>query len=164
MKEITAFIDTFLGAPLQLVIILLVFGLFLYWYLKVRPKELEQYTSLYNTIIQRCETSEQELRAERENFFKIMEDYRVQNERISALYDKALENSSRAIENNTSVICNYNAHMQVNNKALEAINDTLSQQVENLRDLEKMDAELSTSVHEAVALQQVIINSKRGES
>ena len=104
MTEIITFINTFLGAPLQLVIILFAFGIFLYWYVKVRPKELSQYENLYNTVIKRCEISEKELKDERENFFKIMEDYRVQNERVSALYDKALENSTRAIENNTSVI------------------------------------------------------------
>ena len=161
MSEITAFINTFLGAPLQLVIILFAFGIFLYWYVKVRPKELAQYENLYNTVIKRCETSEKELKAERENFFKIMENYRVQNERVSALYDKALENSTRAIENNTSVIYNYNAHIQVNNKALELINDTLNKQSTCLKELSDVDAELNTSVHEAVALQHVIINSKK---
>ena len=160
MGEITAFITTFLGAPLQLVIILLVFGLFLYWYLKVRPKEIQQYTQHYDAMVQRCVNSEKEMKAERENFFKIMENYRVQTERVSALYDKALENSTRAIENNTSVIYNYNAHIQVNNQALEAINKTLAQNAEELKRLETVNTELNSIVHEAAALQQVIINQK----
>ena len=46
MTEIITFINTFLGAPLQLVIILFAFGIFLYWYVKVRPKELSQYENL----------------------------------------------------------------------------------------------------------------------
>ena len=52
MSEIPKFIETFLGAPLQLVIILLFFGIFLYWFIKERPKSVEGQNKLVNAILE----------------------------------------------------------------------------------------------------------------
>ena len=47
-----------------------------------------------------------------------MDGYQAQNERVSALYDKALENSTRAIENNTEVIKNQKYSRAINKSSI----------------------------------------------
>lgn len=148
MTEIPKFIETFLGAPLQLVIILLFFGIFLYWFTKERPKAIQTQNDLINNILKESHQIKKDSAEEKTKFFKIMEDYRAQNERVSALYDKALENSARAIENNTEVIKNQNTHAQLTNKALETLNNTTMRTENKIEKLEDSHQKLVQKVTE----------------
>lgn len=152
MSEISRFIETFLGAPLQLVIILLFFGVFLYWFVKERPKSVESQNKLINTILEESRQAKEDSAKEKESFFKIMDDYRVQNERVSALYDKALENSTRAIENNTEVIKNQNTHAQLTNQALATLNDSVLRAEDKLETVSDSQQKLTNKVHEAIII------------
>lgn len=125
MGDIIKFIETFLTAPLQLVLILLVFGLGLYWFIKERPKANEAQSKFILDALSENKKQKEEFQKERSEFFKLMDDYRVQTAQTSALYDKALENSTRAIENNTEVIKNQNIHTQLTNQALSTLNDSV---------------------------------------
>lgn len=152
MTEIPKFIETFLGAPLQLVIILLFFGVFLYWFIKERPKSVQSQNNLINTILEESRQAKKDSAAEKESFFKIMDDYRTQNERVSALYDKALENSTRAIENNTEVIKNQNTHAQLTNQALETLNDSVLRAEDKLEKIDESQQRLVNKVNEAIII------------
>lgn len=152
MTEIPRFIETFLGAPLQLVIILLFFGVFLYWFIKERPKSVQSQSNLINTILEESRQAKRDSAAEKESFFKIMDDYRAQNERVSALYDKALENSTRAIENNTEVIKNQNTHAQLTNQALETLNDSVLRAEDKLEKIGDSHQRLVNKVSEAIII------------
>lgn len=152
MTEIPKFIETFLGAPLQLVIILLFFGVFLYWFIKERPKSVQSQNNLINTILEESRQAKKDSAAEKESFFKIMDDYRAQNERVSALYDKALENSTRAIENNTEVIKNQNTHAQLTNQALETLNDSVLRAEDKLEKIDEFQQRLVNKVNEAIII------------
>ena len=152
MTEIPRFIETFLGAPLQLVIILLFFGVFLYWFIKERPKSVQSQSNLINTILEESRQAKKDSAAEKESFFKIMDDYRAQNERVSALYDKALENSTRAIENNTEVIKNQNTHVQLTNQALETLNDSVLRAEDKLEKIDESQQRLVNKVNEAIII------------
>jgi F0F1-type ATP synthase membrane subunit b/b' len=152
MTEIPKFIETFLGAPLQLVIILLFFGVFLYWFIKERPKSVQSQSNLINTILEESRQAKKDSAAEKESFFKIMDDYRAQNERVSALYDKALENSTRAIENNTEVIKNQNTHAQLTNHALETLNDSVLRAEDKLEKIDESQQRLVNKVNEAIII------------
>ena len=152
MTEIPKFIETFLGAPLQLVIILLFFGVFLYWFIKERPKSVQSQNNLINTILEESRQAKKDSAAEKESFFKIMDDYRAQNERVSALYDKALENSTRAIENNTEVIKNQNTHAQLTNQALETLNDSVLRAENKLEKIDESQQRLVNKVNEAIII------------
>lgn len=152
MTEIPRFIETFLGAPLQLVIILLFFGVFLYWFIKERPKLVQSQSNLINTILEESRQAKKDSAAEKESFFKIMDDYRAQNERVSALYDKALENSTRAIENNTEVIKNQNTHAQLTNQALETLNDSVLRAEDKLEKIDESQQRLVNKVNEAIII------------
>lgn len=152
MTEIPEFIETFLGAPLQLVIILLFFGVFLYWFIKERPKSVQSQNNLINTILEESRQAKKDSAAEKESFFKIMDDYRAQNERVSALYDKALENSTRAIENNTEVIKNQNTHAQLTNQALETLNDSVLRAEDKLEKIDESQQRLVNKVNEAIII------------
>lgn len=152
MTEIPKFIETFLGAPLQLVIILLFFGVFLYWFIKERPKSVQSQNNLINTILEESRQAKKDSAAEKESFFKIMDDYRAQNERVSALYDKALENSTRAIENNTEVIKNQNTHAQLTNQALETLNDSVLRAEDKLEKIDESQQRLVNKVDEAIII------------
>lgn len=152
MTEIPRFIETFLGAPLQLVIILLFFGVFLYWFIKERPKSVQSQSNLINTILEESRQAKKDSAAEKESFFKIMDDYRAQNERVSALYDKALENSTRAIENNTEVIKNQNTHAQLTNQALETLNDSVLRAENKLEKIDESQQRLVNKVNEAITI------------
>lgn len=152
MTEIPKFIETFLGAPLQLVIILLFFGMFLYWFIKERPKSVQSQNNLINTILEESRQAKKDSAAEKESFFKIMDDYRAQNERVSALYDKALENSTRAIENNTEVIKNQNTHAQLTNQALETLNDSVLRAEDKLEKIDESQQRLVNKVNEAIII------------
>lgn len=152
MTEIPRFIETFLGAPLQLVIILLFFGVFLYWFIKERPKSVQSQNNLINTILEESRQAKKDSAAEKESFFKIMDDYRAQNERVSALYDKALENSTRAIENNTEVIKNQNTHAQLTNQALETLNDSVLRAEDKLEKIDESQQRLVNKVNEAIII------------
>lgn len=145
MTEIKNFVETFLSAPLQLVLILLFLGIFVYWFLKERPKEIESQEKLINTV-------REDSQEERKNFFKIMDDYRVQNEKISAMYDKALENSTRAIENNTETIKNQNVHIQLTNQALQTLNDSALKVEENIEKVKEATHTLQGKVQEVIIL------------
>ena len=125
MGEIINFVETFLTAPLQLVLILLVFGLGLYWFIKERPKVNEAQNKFILDALNENKKQKEEFQKERGEFFKLMDDYRVQTAQTSALYDKALENSTRAIENNTDVIKNQNIHTQLTNQTLSTLNDSV---------------------------------------
>lgn len=152
MTEIPKFIETFLGAPLQLVIILLFFGVFLYWFIKERPKSVQSQNNLINTILEESRQAKKDSAAEKESFFKIIDDYRAQNERVSALYDKALENSTRAIENNTEVIKNQNTHAQLTNQALETLNDSVLRAEDKLEKIDESQQRLVNKVNEAIII------------
>lgn len=152
MTEIPRFIETFLGAPLQLVIILLFFGVFLYWFIKERPKSVQSQSNLINTILEESRQAKRDSAAEKESFFKIMDDYRAQNERVSVLYDKALENSTRAIENNTEVIKNQNTHAQLTNQALETLNDSVLRAEDKLEKIDDSHQRLVNKVSEAIII------------
>lgn len=152
MTEIPKFIETFLGAPLQLVIILLFFGVFLYWFIKERPESVQSQNNLINTILEESRQAKKDSAAEEESFFKIMDDYRAQNERVSALYDKALENSTRAIENNTEVIKNQNTHAQLTNQALETLNDSVLRAEDKLEKINESQQRLVNKVNEAIII------------
>ena len=152
MTEIPKFIETFLGAPLQLVIILLFFGVFLYWFIKERPKSVQSQNNLINTILEESRQAKKDSAAEKESFFKIMDDYRAQNERVSSLYDKALENSTRAIENNTEVIKNQNTHAQLTNQALETLNDSVLRAEDKLEKIDESQQRLVNKVNEAIII------------
>ena len=152
MTEIPRFIETFLGAPLQLVIILLFFGVFLYWFIKERPKSVQSQSNLINTILEESRQAKKDSAAEKESFFKIMDDYRAQNERVSALYDKALENSTRAIKNNTEVIKNQNTHAQLTNQALETLNDSVLRAEDKLEKIDESQQRLVNKVNEAIII------------
>ncbi len=152
MTEIPKFIETFLGAPLQLVIILLFFGVFLYWFIKERPKSVQSQNNLINTILEESRQAKKDSAAEKESFFKIMDDYRAQNERVSALYDKALENSTRAIENNTEVIKNQNTYAQLTNQALETLNDSVLRAEDKLEKIDESQQRLANKVNEAIII------------
>lgn len=152
MIEIQKFIETFLGAPLQLVIILLFFGVFLYWFIKERPKSIQSQNELINKIFEENKEAKENSAKEKESFFKIMDDYRVQNERVSAMYDKALENSTRAIENNTEVIKNQNTHAQLTNQALETLNDSVLRAEEKLEKIDDSQHKLANKIHESIII------------
>ena len=152
MPEIIKFIETFLGAPLQLVIILFIFGVFLYWFIKERPKTNKAQNEITEMIMKECSNREKVNHQERENFCKIMEDYRVQNERILALYDKALENSTRAIENNTKVIENQNTYSQLVNQALKQLTDDIARAEEKLDKIDDNQDELYSEVKEEIII------------
>lgn len=152
MTEIQGFIETFLGAPLQLVIILLFFAVFLYWFIKERPKSVQSQNNLINTILEESRQAKEDSEKEKERFFKIMDDYRAQNERISALYDKALENSTRAIENNTEVIKNQNTHSQLTNKALSTLNEAFLRTEGKLEKISDSQHESSVKINEAIVI------------
>lgn len=152
MTEIPRFIETFLGAPLQLVIILLFFGVFLYWFIKERPKSVQSQSNLINTILEESRQAKKDSAAEKESFFKIMDDYRAQNERVSALYDKALENSTRAIENNTEVIKNQNTHARLTNQALGTLNDSVLRAEDKLEKIDESQQRLVNKVNEAIII------------
>lgn len=152
MGEFVKFIETFLGAPLQLVIILLVFAIFLYWYVKERPKSSQVQNDLINSIMEECKQNRADHLKEKESFYKIMDDYRVQNEKISVLYDKALENSTRAIENNTEVIKNQNTYTQLTNRALETLNANVNKASEKLEKIDESQQDLTTKVNESIIL------------
>lgn len=152
MTEIPRFIETFLGAPLQLVIILLFFGVFLYWFVKERPKSMQNQSNLINSILEESRQAKSASEKEKERFFKIMDDYRVQNERISALYDKALENSTRAIENNTEVIKNQNTYSQLTNQALATLNDSVLRTEDKLENVSNSQQLLATKIQESIIL------------
>lgn len=152
MTEIPRFIETFLGAPLQLVIILLFFGVFLYWFIKERPKSVQSQSNLINTILEESRQAKKDSAAEKESFFKIMDDYRAQNERVSALYDKALENSTRAIENNTEVIKNQNTHARLTNQTLETLNDSVLRAEDKLEKIDESQQRLVNKVNEAIII------------
>lgn len=152
MTEIPRFIETFLGAPLQLVIILLFFGVFLFWFVKERPKSVQNQNNLINSILEESRQAKEASEKEKESFFKIMDDYRVQNERVSALYDKALENSTRAIENNTEVIKNQNTHAQLTNQALVTLNDSVLRAEDKLESINDSQQQLVNKVHEAIII------------
>lgn len=152
MTEIPRFIETFLGAPLQLVIILLFFGVFLYWFIKERPKSVQSQSNLINTILEESRQAKKDSAAEKESFFKIMDDYRAQNERVSALYDKALENSTRAIKNNTEVIKNQNTHAQLTNQALKTLNDSVLRAEDKLEKIDESQQRLVNKVNEAIII------------
>ena len=154
MTEIPAFIETFLGAPLQLVIILLVFGIFLYWFVKERPNTIKNNTDLINSVMKECRENKEAAEKEKESFYKIMDDYRAQNERISAMYDKALENSTRAIENNTEVIKNQNTHAQLTNQTLSTLSDIVERASEKLEKIDESQHTLSSKVCEAIIICQ----------
>ena len=152
MAEFIKFIETFLGAPLQLVIILFVFGIFLYWYIKERPKNNQVQNDLINSIMSEYKKNREDHIKEKESFYKIMDDYRVQNEKISALYDKALENSTRAIENNTEVIKNQNVHAQLTNQTLSTLSDTVEKASEKLEKIDESQQDLTNKVEESIIL------------
>lgn len=152
MTEIPKFIETFLGAPLQLVIILFVFGIFLFWFIKERPKSIQNQNELINTILEESRQAKEDSAKEKESFFKVMDDYRTQNERVSALYDKALENSTRAIENNTEVIKNQNTHTQLTNQSLAILNDSLLKVEDRLKSVDESQKNLINKVHEVIIL------------
>lgn len=152
MTEIPHFIETFLGAPLQLVIILLFFGVFLYWFIKERPKSVQSQNNLINTILEESRQAKKDSAAEKESFFRIMDDYRAQNERVSALYDRALENSTRAIENNTEVIKNQNTHAQLTNQALETLNDSVLRAEDKLEKIDESQQKLVNKVNESILI------------
>lgn len=145
MAEIQKFIETFLSAPLQLVLILLFLGIFLYWFLRERPKEVKSQENLINTI-------REDSQEEKKNFFKIMDDYRAQNEKISAMYDKALENSTRAIENNTETIKNQNVHIQLTNQALQTLNDSAIKMEDNIERVKESTHNLQSKIQEVIIL------------
>lgn len=158
MADFIKFIETFLGAPLQLVIILLVFAIFIYWYIKERPKSAQVQNELINSIMKECKQNREDHIKEKESFYKIMDDYRVQNERVSALYDKALENSTRAIENNTEVIKNQNTHAQLTNQTLATLNDSVERASEKLEKIDGSQQELVNKVQETIILHHGKIN------
>lgn len=125
MGEIVKFIETFLAAPLQLVLILVMIAIFLYWFIKERPKINMAQNTIMQDALKETKQQKEDFQKERAEFFKLMDDYRAQSEKTSALYDKALENSTRAIENNTEVIKNQNVHTQLTNQALSTLNDSV---------------------------------------
>lgn len=125
MQEIIKFIDAFLTAPLQLVLILVVLAIFVYWFIKERPKVSAAQEKFLQEALTEAKKQKDEFQKERAEFFKLMDDYRVQGEKTSALYDKALENSTRAIENNTEVIKNQNIHTQLTNQNLSTLNSSM---------------------------------------
>lgn len=125
MKGIVEFIDAFLTAPLQLVLILVVLAIFIYWFVKERPKTSAAQEKIIQEALAEAKKQKDEFKKERAEFFKLMDDYRVQGEKTSALYDKALENSTRAIENNTEVIKNQNIHTQLTNQNLSTLNASM---------------------------------------
>ena len=100
-------------------------GIFIHWYIKERPKISDSQNAFIQDSLKESKKQKEEFSKERAEFFKLMDDYRVQNEKTSALYDKALENSTRAIENNTEVIKNQNIHTQLTNQALSTLNDSV---------------------------------------
>lgn len=152
MSEITKFIEVFLGAPLQFVIILLCFGIFLYWFIKERPKIAENQNGLIKTIMDENKRNREEQEKERASFFQVMDDYRVQNEKTSVLYDKALENSTRAIENNTEVIKNQNTCAQLTNQSLASLNDRICRAEDKLEKIEDSQQKLINKVQEAIII------------
>ena len=125
MGDIVKFIETFLTAPLQLVLILIVLSIFIYWFIKERPKVNAAQSKFLQEALAEAKKQKDEFQKERAEFFKLMDDYRVQGEKTSALYDKALENSTRAIENNTEVIKNQNIHTQLTNQNLSTLNASM---------------------------------------
>jgi len=160
MAEVLGFVETFLGYPLQIVLILLALGIFLYWFIKERPKNLKVQNELVNTIMAECKEQRAELLEERENFFKIMEDDRIQNTKISTLYDKALENSTRAIQNNTEIIKNQNTHAQLTNQTLASLGDSIGRTEEKLEKIEEIQQDSRNKINESIIILQNIHGGK----
>ena len=113
---------------------------------------MQSQSNLINTILEESRQAKKDSAAEKESFFKIMDDYRAQNERVSALYDKALENSTRAIENNTEVIKNQNTHAQLTNQALETLNDSVLRAEDKLEKIDESQQRLVNKVNEAIII------------
>lgn len=158
--DIVNFIEKFMGYPLQLVLLLGIFAMFLYWFIKERPKAQQTQSQLIQSIMNECNANRSELLKERTDFFKIMDDYRVQNAQISALYDKALENSTRAIENNTEMIKNQNTHAQLTNQALANLSEAVERAEEKLEKIEDSQQTTSNKVNESIVILQ---NMKGGK-
>ena len=63
-----------------------------------------------------------------------------------------MENSTRAIENNTEVIKNQNTHAQLTNQALATLNDSVLRTEDKLEDVKDSQQKLTNKVHEAIII------------
>ena len=79
--------------PLPLSLLTLVIGFFVYWFFKVRPKEKE-----------REEAREEANRKREAEFLQVITRSEENHRSTTALYEKALDNSTRAVENNTAAL------------------------------------------------------------
>jgi len=154
MGEVTTFIQAFLGAPLQIVHILAVIGVLVYWFIKIRPAEKSKEEETRRQAEERALEQQKIAAEEKVNFLKALEEYRGQNERISSLYDKALENSTRAIENNTETMKNQSTYIQLNTQALEALNASSRALSDDVDTIYKGNQEILSKVKESIVICQ----------
>lgn len=94
MSEIFSILELcFTSWPLYVTLLVLIIGFFLYWYFKVRPKDKER------------EAAREEANRKRENEFLQAMTRSDENARNTVImYEKALDNSTRAIENNSAAL------------------------------------------------------------
>lgn len=121
MGEIVNFIETFLSAPLQLVIILTVFSIFIYWWVKERPNERQDQWNLIAKLSEDANNAEKRREKEREDFLQSLNEIRTQTLNSNVMYEKTLENCTKVIENNSHAMENLNLQIQNNAKAMEAL-------------------------------------------
>lgn len=134
MTEIMTVVTTLMNGPFVLLVAIFIFALFIWWFVKERPKERKQTEDM---LVQRA---------------KEIEAFRSSMERTSMLYEKALENSTRAIENNTEVINNHNMNIQMLNKQLEMSLANQKCTDANLEKIKESQIEIKSKSNEIVTI------------
>lgn len=140
LTSISEFLTFFCTSyPLPLALLLLIIGLFIFWYFKERPKqkkELEEREDMRMAEeVKRTELYTAALTRSEEN-----------SRTLTNLYDTALANSTRAIENNTAVI-------NVLSQKLSNLEDNQNMELKTLQDVQTEDRKL---VEEAIELKTLI--------
>lgn len=133
MEAIVAFVETFLSAPLQLVIILAAFGIFIYWWTKERPKERIEHKELITKLSDDANKAEERREKEREDYLKSLEAMRLQTQNQAIIYEKAVENCTKVIENNSRAMENLNLQIQNNMVTMDAVKTKVEASMELAR-------------------------------
>lgn len=125
MGKFGEFLDFFCNSyPLPLLLLGIIIFCALYWYFKERPKR------------QKEALEKEERDRERDRYYtEILIKQEESSKTTLALYEKALENSTRAIENNTEVIRVFSERM----KKLEEASEV---EMKVLQDLQSEDRKL----------------------
>lgn len=140
LTSISEFLTFFCTSyPLPLALLLLIIGLFIFWYFKERPKQKKE--------LEEREDKRMAEEVKRTELYTAALTRSEENSRtLTNLYDTALANSTRAIENNTAVI-------NVLSQKLSNLEDTQNMELKTLQDVQTEDRKL---VEEAIELKTLI--------